>query len=70
MVKDYMSIKFLQLFKLIPVFVALAFMLTITWKGNEVKQKVNHSNMLPVALKNQSYNSKKARSQKSSNLKD
>jgi hypothetical protein len=51
MVKDYMSIKFLQLFKLIPVFVALAFMLTITWKGNEVKQKVNHSNMLPVAEK-------------------
>jgi hypothetical protein len=40
MVKDYTSIDFLQLFKLIPVLVALAFMLTIIWKGNEVKQKV------------------------------
>lgn len=64
-----MSIIFLLLFKLIPVFIALAFMLTIIWKGNEVKQKVTIL-ICCLLLKNQSYNSKKARSKKSSNLED
>lgn len=64
-----MSTIFLQLFKLIPVFIALAFMLIIIWKGNEVKQKVIIL-ICCLLLNNQSYNSKKARSQKSSNLED